>query len=237
MSLNAYIILSFNDLTDCLLVSIVASSTPFGVVEGKRMKALLLSLSVLMLLLGITAPAYAEDEARQTIQHFSDSLLGVMKGASELGFHGREERMGPAIAAAYDMPTMTLAALGPSSRKLTPEQLNQLIEAFTRYTAAMYADQFDGYGGERFEVGSPRPSADGEIVVPCRIVSPKTPPTEIDYLMRQDQGQWRIVDVLLDGTVSQVAVRRSEFVTIYRRDGLSGLIDMLDRQTAAMQSK
>jgi len=200
------------------------------------MKALLLRLS-LLLVLGVAAPAHAEEEARQTIQQFSDSLLDVMTRAGQLGFHGREDRMRPAILSAYDMPEMTKAALGPSSRKLTPQQLDQLTEAFTRYTAAIYAEQFDGYGGERFEVGAPHPSVEDAVVVPCRIVSPSAPPTQIDYLMRQDQGHWRIVDVLLDGTVSQVAVRRSEFVTIYRRDGFPGLIDMLDRQTSSMESK
>ncbi|HLN22480.1 MAG TPA: ABC transporter substrate-binding protein [Patescibacteria group bacterium] len=201
------------------------------------MKALLLRLSLLLLVLGMALPAHAEDEARQTIQQFSDSLLDVMTRASQLGFHGREELMRAAVLSAYDMPEMTKATLGPSARKLTQQQLDQLTEAFTRYTAAIYAEQFDGYGGERFEVSAPRPSADGAVVVPCRIVSPSAPPTQIDYLMRQDQGHWRIVDVLLDGTVSQVAVRRSEFVTIYRRDGFPGLIEMLDHQTASMGSK
>lgn len=178
--------------------------------------------------------AHAEESVRQVVQQFSDSLLDVMKQARPLGFKGREAKIRPAVGAAYDMPAMTRACLGPSAGKLSAEQLGQLTEAFTRYTVANYAAQFDGYDGERFEVGEPRPSTEGAVVVPSRIVPRDGAPSQIDYLMRQDQGGWHIVDVLLDGTVSQVAVRRSEFVSIYRRDGLPGLIDQLDRKTAAL---
>ncbi len=35
--------------------------------------------------------------------------------------------------------------------------------------------------------------------------------------MRQDQGSWLISDVYLDGTISQLAMHRSEFHSILQR--------------------
>ena len=181
--------------------------------------------------------AQTDEAPKQVIQKFSDALLDVMMNGPKIGFKGREDKMRPAVADAYDMPAMTRGALGPASKKLTPEQFKQLTDAFDRYTVATYANQFNSFDGERFEVGEPRPSTDGAMVVPSKIVPSSGQPTEIDYLMRQDQGGWKVVDVLLEGSVSQEAVRRSEFVSIYRRDGLQGLIDLLNRQTAAMEPK
>jgi len=69
-------------------------------------------------------------------------------------------------------------------------------------------------------------------------IAPKTgDSTEIDYVMREIDGHWKVVDVLYDGTVSQVAVRRSEFGSIFRGKGLAGLIEVIEKQTAALDKK
>ena len=40
----------------------------------------------------------------------------------------------------------------------------------------------------------------------------------------------QISDVYLDGTISQVAIQRSEFHSILRRDGVDGLVMALNRK-------
>jgi phospholipid transport system substrate-binding protein len=50
------------------------------------------------------------------------------------------------------------------------------------------------------------------------------------YLMHQNQGAWQISDVYLDGTISQVAVQRSEFNSILRLEGVDGLVMALSRK-------
>ena len=197
-------------------------------------RSLVLTLLLALPLLGLASSARAEADAQAVIRQFTERLTDVQKQAVALGYTGRLEKMRTAITAAYDMNTMARSALGPSATKLTPEQLLQLAARFSEFTIATYADQFDGYDGERMDVDPPRPSLNNDVVVPSRIVPRTGAPTEINYLMRQDQGRWRIVDVLFEGTISQVAVRRSEFVSVFRRDGFSGLIEMLDQRTAAM---
>jgi len=191
--------------------------------------------TICCLALLLPAVAHAEDDPRVVVQTFSERLKTVMEQARQLGFHGREEQLRPAIEDAYDVPRMARSALGPASSKLAPEEMNQLATAFDHYTVATYAAQFDDYDGEKFEVGQPRPSTEGAVVVPTHIIARNGHETAIDYLLRQDAGgNWRIVDVLLDGAVSQVAVRRSEFMSIYRRQGLTGLVSLLDGKAEAM---
>lgn len=195
---------------------------------------------VLLLLVGLLPGGAAEaaEQPQQVIRQFCDSLLEVMKQGPQLGYGGRSEELRPAVVKAYDMSVMTRGAIGPETAKLSAAQLQQLDDAFTQYTVANYAEQFDGWSGERFEVDASRPATGGSVVVPSRIVPKNGEPTEIDYLMRQDTGgEWKIVDVLLDGTISQVAVRRSEFVSILRRDGPTGLLHQLASKTAALASK
>jgi phospholipid transport system substrate-binding protein len=194
-----------------------------------------LTTLLVALLFALPTVAHCEADGSAVIRKFCGQLLETMKHGPQLGFEGRVKKLEPAIVAAYDMPAMTKSILGVSAAKLSEDQAGQLTKAFTRYSVATYADQFKSWDGERFTVDAPRPSANGNVVVPGSIVPGSGSPTEIDYVMHQDaNGQWKIIDVLLDGTISQVAVRRSEFLSIYRSKGLSGLIAMLDSRATAI---
>jgi phospholipid transport system substrate-binding protein len=60
--------------------------------------------------------------------------------------------------------------------------------------------------------------------------------TRLDYLLRQDQGGRRISDVYLDGSISQLAVHRSEFHSILRREGVDGLVMALNRKVDLLRN-
>ena len=47
---------------------------------------------------------------------------------------------------------MTRIAIGPGWAQIAAEQQQRLTAAFSRYTISIYANRFDDYGGERFEV-------------------------------------------------------------------------------------
>jgi phospholipid transport system substrate-binding protein len=196
-------------------------------------------LAVFLLSVFLIAPfvARAETGPREVVQGLCDQLLQAMKQGQQLGFKGRLAKLAPAVSEAYDMPATAKATLGVAWSKLNADEAHQLIDAFARLSVASYADQFDGWDGERFEVGEARPSAEDLTLIPSKIITKAGQATEIDYLMHQDGSHWRIVDVLLDGTISQTAVRRSEFVSIFRRDGFAGLIGVIDNKIAAMETK
>lgn len=166
-----------------------------------------------------------------------DTLTEVMKQGKELGFQGRANKLKPVIASTYDMPAVTKAMLGLAANKLSPEDFTRLSDANTRFSVATYADQFSKFGGERFEVGEPHPGVNGNTVVPSTIVSGDGSRTAIDYVVHDNNGAWAIIDVLFNGSISQVAVRRSELVPIFRQNGLDGLITVLDTKAAALEKR
>ncbi len=193
----------------------------------------LVCLLVFALAVGLSGPARA-GAAEAAIQTFNDILLDVMKNGPKLGFKGRVDKLRPAVAEMYDMPSMTKSTLGASAAKLTAEETVKLVETYLTFSVATYASQFDEWEGERFEVGEAHPSTGGAVVVPSWIVPKTGDPTQLDYVMREINGRWKVVDVLYDGSVSQVAVRRSEFVSIFRGKGLAGLIETIEKQTLAL---
>jgi phospholipid transport system substrate-binding protein len=171
------------------------------------------------------------------IQRFYGALLAVMKDAKRLAFDQRYNRLAPAIAQTFDLALMARIAVGPGWPQLTADQQQRLSAAFSRYTISVYANRFDDYGGERFEV-DPTPAANPNgMLVKSRLVKSNGEKVVLNYLVHQDNaGSWRVIDVYLSGTISELATRRSEFAAVLQRDGADGLVRMIEQRTAALRT-
>ena len=90
-----------------------------------------------------------------------------------------------------------------------------------------------GFTGQRFEVLKIEPSQRGTAVVYTQVVTPKETPIAINYRMRPEGDSWRIIDVYLNGTVSELALRRSEYAAVLQRDGFAKLVTSIDAKIAA----
>lgn len=188
--------------------------------------------AIIALLLLWTRPAWAEPA--QIIEHFYARLLEVMKAGPDMGFQGRFDALAPVVDQTFDLRGMTRLAVGA---RLPPEDFDRVVEAFRRYTIANYASHFRTWDGERFETNAAVPAHSGGQLVPSRIIPATGEPARIAYLMRQDGDGWRVTDVLLDGTISQLAVRRSEFQSVLKQSGAAGLVQLLDSRTQAMSKR
>ena len=157
----------------------------------------------------------------------------AMRNGASLGASGRYQQIEPVVSRVFDVPLMARLAVGPQWSSLTASQRQQVTQAFTRYIAAIYAERFDSYSGERLQVTGARPSAGGSIIT-SQIVKSNGEPVDINYLMRNNGGIWQIADVYLDGTISELATRRSEFASILRSRGVEGLIQSLNTKAASL---
>jgi phospholipid transport system substrate-binding protein len=101
---------------------------------------------------------------------------------------------------------------------------------------ANYAGQFDGYSGQTFETLGEEPARMETVVVKSVLVDPKGDNVELNYRMRELNGAWKIVDIYLDGTVSELALRRSEFSSIVKRENFDGLIAAIDAKIVKLAS-
>ena len=174
------------------------------------------------------------DEPMQLVQRLYDALLGVMQEGTALGFQGRYDRLAPVIAGVYDLPGMTRLAVGPTWVELDAATQGRLVEAFTRMTLSTYAARFEAFNGEKLEVLDTRPLSNGTVMVNSRIVKSDGEPVELNYVTRQGQAGWRIVDVYLTGTISELATRRAEFGSLIAQGGAEALIEALAKKSAAL---
>ena len=184
------------------------------------------------LLLGGTASFAADaDPAVARIESFYGVLLATMKEAQRLPVKARYDKLEAAVRATFDLAAMTRIAVGPQWTTLGPEDQKALVEQFGRFTIATYANRFDGWSGERFEV-QPVAEARGENrIVHSSLVRPKGDPVVLNYLVHSTAAGWQAIDVYLSGTISELSTRRSEFGALLKSGGASALVDSL-RQRA-----
>ena len=179
-------------------------------------------------------PAWAADGPDVPIHGLLDALLASMKAGTTAPFPQRFAKLAPAVDRAYDLPATLQATVGPRWSSFTPTQQAQLLDAFRVFTIARYADNFDEYGGERLEVLPDTRAAGSDQIVPTQIVPARGDTILIDYVMHETPQGWRAVDVLLNGTISQVAVQRSDFRALLTSGGPDALIASLRQKTASL---
>jgi phospholipid transport system substrate-binding protein len=171
----------------------------------------------------------ASTSGGDTVQSLYDALLSTMKNARTLGQSGRFTQLAPVIRRTFDIASMARLSIGPSWTSLSDAQRQEATESFGRYISAIYADRFDSYNGQKLEVTGEQPAPSG-VMVRSQIIKASGEPVKVDYMMRRNGDGWLISDIYLDGAISEVATRRSEFAAILRSDGIDGLVAALNRK-------
>jgi len=188
--------------------------------------------TVLVLLGAFPLLAQAPSAAAARIQTYYQELMPTIQQAGRLTVRERDKRFGPAITGAFDLATMTRLAVGPAWKSFSGAQQAAVQTAFTRFIVADYASQIKDYSGQSFVVDpqtSPVSRGEGEIVK-TKLLQPGGRTVKINYLMRGG----RVIDVYLNGTVSDLAVRRDEFASIIASGGADGLIKRLQDRTQTL---
>jgi phospholipid transport system substrate-binding protein len=198
-----------------------------------RMHSWLMKISIaLTMAFALVAPmsgarADAADPAVPAVQSFYATLLDCMKNAKALGVEGRYSKLKPSVEQSFELGTMIKYAVGPTWDTASADDRKALASAFARMTVAQYAGNFDGYDGEKFTV---EPKADirgNDHYVKTALVA-KDQTVAFTYRMRQFGGDWKIIDVLLEGSISQLAVYRSDFAATLKDGGPQALVKKLD---------
>jgi phospholipid transport system substrate-binding protein len=186
------------------------------------------------LVIGTALPVRAADDEAviAPIQQLVDGLLTVMKAGNATPFGQRFDMLAPVIDRTFDLNAILQESVGASWAALPPDQQSMLAQAFRRYTVASYVNNFDQFDGLRFQITPTTRAVGNEQVVQTRLIPRSGDTHELDYVMREGGSGWRAVDVLADGSISRVAVQRSDFRRLLARGGAQALVDSLLTKSA-----
>lgn len=191
------------------------------------------AVAVLAACFPVPGRADAPPAASAVVERLNDTLLGVMKDAAGLGYQGRYDRLAPVLEETFDFDFMSRFVLGPGWQELSAEDQRQWTAAFRRVTIATYAGRFTGWGGEAFKMLGEEPAPQDTVFIKTLLDRPAgEEDVELTYRLRRTAAGWRVVDIYQKGTVSELALRRSEYSAVLKREGFATLLKTVDAKAA-----
>jgi phospholipid transport system substrate-binding protein len=168
-------------------------------------------------------------DAKDVVLIFQDELLNVMKQGKELGFQGRYNTLETAILESHDLTKITRIVIGKEWKKLSNEQKLKLTDVFSRLSVSAYAYNFKEFSGESFEYISEDETARGGVIVHTVFILPEDKDVKFDYMLKKVGNNWRIINIIANG-VSDLALKRSEYTSVLKREGFDSLIAKINEK-------
>ena len=183
-------------------------------------------LAVLLIALSPECAKASQTGPADVIKIFNATLLETMKRAEELGYPGRYKLLEPVIKDSFALSFMAKQSVGRYGKTFSEVQRNLLEKTYADWSIATYAGRFDSYAGEKFEVVSESGPVQGTVTVVSKLIRSNKEEIDFYYMLQKKEDKWQIVDIQISG-VSQLALTKSQFLSVLRDKGLDGLIAML----------
>lgn len=164
----------------------------------------------------------------------NDALIAMMKAGDSAPFVKRYEMLAPAIDQGFDLSRILSVSVGSYWSSLPPVQQQKLQQVFRSFTIANYVSNFHNYAGEVATVAPATRVVGAQRVVTSTIAKPAGDVVRIDYVMGQTGRGWQVQDILLDGTISRVAVQRSDFSSLLSQGDATQLIASLEQKVSTL---
>jgi phospholipid transport system substrate-binding protein len=127
----------------------------------------------------------------------------------------------------FDFRRITQAAMGPSWRRATPDQQDELTRQFKELLVRTYSGALSSYREQTIEVRPLRAKpGDSEVTVRSFVRQAGAEPIAIEYDLERTDSGWKVFDVRVAG-MSLVVNYRSAFAEEVRNHGVEGLIELL----------
>ncbi len=206
--------------------------------KAKQTYTLMRWLLILVMLFFVTvsmAKDTESDSPKQVVRNLQTSLLQAMREGEQLDYQGRFEFLTPVISQSHDIDLIIKTIVGATFWfDMDAEQQILLTDTFQELSIATYAGRFIKYDGEQFEITEQQELPRDQVLIRSRLIKGDGSSVNFDYVLRQSNGQWRIVNILFDG-VSDLAIKRSEYRAVLQRDGFSALIEILEEKVILTQ--
>ena len=187
------------------------------------LRAFLIGCAVVFVMVAAPRGVHAAEAPRAVVERLHRTLLANMKDAAALDYIGRRDRLARVVHDVFDLETMTRMSIGAVWQKMSGQERAELVHAFTNWTVANYASQFDSFDGESFVTTNEKDAGRGNVLVNTELRA-KIETVTLNYRLRRTGDVWRIIDIYMDGVVSQLAMRRGEFAAVVGKGGIDKLI-------------
>ncbi len=191
---------------------------------------------VLVFVVSLGAPATGrggdlDDNAQGFITSLAEEAVSALTDATKPKKE-RTERFKKLLREHFAIDTIARWVLGKYWRAATPDEKKEYLDLFEELIIKTYVDRFADYQGEQLKVTKAVTKGSNYAYVYSQIVRPTGgKPLNVGWWVREGSGQFKIIDVTVEG-ISMSKTQRSEFATFIRQNGgaVGALLDELRRR-------
>lgn len=201
-----------------------------------RTRFALIGLALGALLPTAAWPADTTAPPAEVISRFHHTLGDAMSRSAKLGCEGRIKLLQPAVDGTFDLPFIAERALRRHWKTLQAGEREQFTAALRGSVVSTYATEFAQPDAVSFVTGNTDAQPNGDAVVHATLAPRQGHVIALDYVLREREGRWQIVNVLAEG-VSDLALRATQYDGLMKSQGFAALMAKLDEQTAKLKAR
>jgi len=176
--------------------------------------------------------AAAVEDPSQVVRKLSDAVVVVLQDKG-LSADQKRTRIRDIVKDYADYETMSRLVLARNWRTLTDEQKKEFVAEFRQHLAVTYGKNVESYHDEKVQIVGQRDEGRGDWTVQTKVIRPSGgADILVDYRLRQQEGEWRVIDLVIEH-VSLVANFRSQFQDIMANGGIDRLLRLLREKNAS----
>lgn len=173
--------------------------------------------------------ASESESARGIVEAFQMALIETMKQGKALGYEGRFNKLAEPVRLSHDLTKIARIVVGREWETLAAEQQMQLVDVFSKLSISSYAHNFKDFDGESFVFDSEEETARGGVIIHTTLIIPNDKNVKFDYMLKKKGNSWKIINIIANG-VSDLALKRSEYTSILKREGFDPLISKINEK-------
>ena len=191
----------------------------------KRMVGLLL---ILLFICPLPAyPGAALEEVKAYVNRVLDTLRDpALRG--EAGRKAKKEKISAISTEMFDFTELSKRSLGQHWSKLNSDQQKEFVKLFKSLLEDTYADKITAYTDEKLVFGKEIPITEKTAEVQTSVVT-KTSTVQINYRVIEENGHWKVYDVVIEG-VSLIGNYRTQFREILSNKTPEALLESLRKK-------
>jgi phospholipid transport system substrate-binding protein len=143
----------------------------------------------------------------------------------------KRHRVQDVVYQSVDFETLSKLVLARNWSRFTEPQRAEFMTQFKEHLSMTYGRNVENYKNEKITITGSREEAKGDWTVKTKILRGGPGDILVDYRLRQRDGSWHIIDVIIEG-VSLVSNFRSQFQDVVASSGPERLIALLREKNA-----
>jgi phospholipid transport system substrate-binding protein len=169
-----------------------------------------------------------DGSASSFVEKLAEDAIDVLS-APDVAQPEQQKILSGLMRESFDTELIARFVVGSHWDAATPEQRREYLTLFDIYFVQVYSGLLSGYGGETLSVTGQEQLNDTDALVSARI-NGTGQPFDAGLRVRARAEGFQIIDIVVDN-ISMLSAHRSEFISVIKRQGFDGLIDVLKEQT------